>query len=184
MKIKKSEARSSAGGFIPEGMYRARVIGTKFVTKNGSGQPMTTLDCEIIEPETLTIDGAEITVAGRKFPIYLIHNVERTGWASQEQVNRFCDKLRIETGLDENGEPEYDTDQHKEYFHGREFDIILKSEEEIKRYERKPGQKQGDPILDGEGNQISNGFRITGNADDVPENCHPSLNEEIARMPY
>lgn len=184
MKIRSSEVRTNAGGFIPEGLYRARCVGTKFVEHNGSGQPMTTLDCEIIEPEKVSIDGADVIVAGRQFKLYLIHNMERTGWASQEQTMEFASKLDIQMETDENGEAVYDTDLHKEYYHGREFDIVLSCEEEVKRRERKPGQKVGDPILDGEGKEISMGWRISANPSDVPENCHPSLNEEIAQQPY
>jgi len=184
MKISKANTATNAGGYIPEGLYRARCLGTKFTEKNSSGKPMKTLDCEVIDPEAVTIDGREVRVAGRKFQLFLIHNVERTGWASQEQVFRFCDKLGIELPLDENGEPDYETDDHKEYFHGMEFDIVLKAEEDIKRYERKAGQKVGDPILDGEGKQISAGWRITANPDDVLDNCHPTKNEELAAQPY
>lgn len=184
MKISKAETATNAGGYISEGLYRARVLGTKSVPKNSSGKPMTTLSCEIIDPEAITVNGENVRVAGRQFQLYLIHNVERTGWASQEQVLRFADKLKVELGTDENGEPEYDTDLHKEYFHGMEFDIVLRAEEDVKRYAPKPGQKQGDPILDGEGKQISSGWRITANPDDVPENCSPRKNEEIAAQPY
>jgi len=184
MKYTTETIRSNAGGYIPEGLYRARCIGTKFTPRNGSGQRMTTLDCEIIEPETLEINGKEVTVAGRKFPIYLIHNPEKTGWASQEQVMNFCKKLNIDLGSDENGEPVYDDDLHKEYFHGMEFDIVLKAEEQIKRYQKKPGEKVGAPILDGEGKEISSGWQITTNPDDVLDNCKPTKNEEIAAQPY
>lgn len=184
MKISSANIRTNAGGFIPEGLYRARCVSSKFTPKNSSGQPMTTLDCEIIEPESLDINGKTVIVAGRKFNLYLIHNVERTGWASQEQVMRFCSKLNVDLGTDDAGEPEYDTDLHKEYFHGMEFDIVLKAEEDVKRYAPEPGQRVGKPILDGEGKEISNGWRITANPDDVPDNCKAARNEEIANQPY
>src|SRR5690349_7096983 len=125
MKIASSAMATSMGGYIPEQIYRVRCLGTKFTSKNGSGQPMTTLSCEIIEPETVTVDGKDVTVAGRKFQMYLIHNVDKTGWASQEQVTEFCEKLNVELGTDEQGEPEYDTDQHKEYYYGLEWDMVL-----------------------------------------------------------
>lgn len=184
MKIASSQIRTNAGGFIPEGLYRARCIATKHTAKNSSGQRMTTLDCEVIEPESIEINGKSVIVAGRKFSMFLIHNIERTGWASQEQVMRFAKKLNVDLEVDENGDEVYDDDLHKEYYHGMEFDIVLKAEEDIKRYERQPGEKVGRPILDGEGKEISNGWRITANPDDVPDNCKPTKNEEIAAQPY
>jgi len=142
---------------------------------------MTTLSCEIIEPEKVMINNKEVNVAGRKFSLYLVHNVNKTGWGTQEQVMQTCGRLKVELGTDENGEPEYDTDLCKEYFHGLEFDIILRAKEDIKVYSS--GPEKGKPILDGEGKQISSGWRIQANLDDILEHCNPHKNEEIAAQP-
>jgi hypothetical protein len=62
-----------------------------------------------------------------------------------------------------------------------EWDMTLKAEEDIKRYTS--GENKGQPIFDGEGDEISNGFRITANASDALEHCNPHRNEEIANQP-
>lgn len=184
MKIKSSEMATNAGGWIPEMLYRVRCIGTAFTKENSSKQPMTTLKCEIIDPEKTTVDGKEVVLAGRPFQMFLIHNVSRTGWASQEQVMEFCKKLGIETGVDDRGEPEYDTDLHKEYYHGMEWDMVLSCEEQIRRHPRQPGEKEGKPILDGEGKEISMGFQVRANPSDVPENPRATKNADVAAQPY
>lgn len=156
---------------IPTELYRGRVIGTK-EGKSSGGHPMTTLTCEIIAPETVVIDDKEYKIAGRQFMLWLMH-VPSEQWG-QGKVFSFMDKLGLDCGED------YDTTKHKEYFLGMEFDIILSSEEDIKRMAPKPGQKLGDPIRDGEGNPISLGYRITTDLDNVPVHCRPTRTE----LPY
>lgn len=160
---------------LPRNRYRVRIVGTSF-GKSSGGHDMTTLKCEIIEPEFIMVDGKEAPIAGRKFSAWLMH-VPDEPWG-QSRVFEFCDKLGVDVGDD------YDTGLHKEYFHGMEFDWILSSKEDIKRQERKPGQKVGDPILDGEGKEISNGWSVTAQLDDVPAKCNPVKNPDIAEQPY
>jgi len=180
MKISKTDTIMGGGKFeLPKGCYRARVTGTSF-GKSNSGNPMTTLNAEIVEPESITIDGADQRIAGMSFKLYLVHVPSLVGKqteSSQSQVFRFMDKLKVEY----DGE-EYDTDAHAEYFLGMEFDIILSSEEAIKRLpaDKSKGEKIGAPILDGEGKEISDGWRINANISDVLENCRPSR----AEVPY
>ncbi len=185
MEFDRDQEMSGGKGYIPTQTYRVRCIGTK-LSKSSSNFPMTTLDCEIIEPETLTLSGTEVTVAGRTFQLYLIHNPGKVGWASQDQVFEFCEKIAADLPVNpETSRPRYKTEDHRAYYLGREFDIVLQSEEQIKRLPPKPGQKfgQGDPVLDGEGKPISLGYRITANPDDVPANCHPGVNEQVANQP-
>lgn len=86
----------------------------------------------------------------------------------QAKVFTFMDKLGIDYG------DGYDTDLHEAYFKGMEFDIVLDSEEDVMRKPKQPGQKEGDPILDGEGNQITNGWIIRGDIANVPDKCRPN----------
>lgn len=165
------------GGYIPEQVYRVRCVDTKFSASNNSGRPMTTLSCEIIEPETVEVEGTPTTVAGRPFSLFLIHNTEKSGWGTQGEVLEFCAKLGIEFA-----EGFYDTDEHETYFKGMEFDIILRAKEEVKRYTA--GTMRGEPLLDGEGNQIKSEMRINARPSDLLENCHPWRNEAIASNPY
>lgn len=183
MFIKRSETKSSQGGLVPEMTYRVRCLGTKFKSKNSSGNPMTTLNCEIIQPEEIEINGKPVTMAGKDFALFLTHNFDKDGWGSQEEVLDFCRKLGVQLSIDpDSGEEGYDCSKADEYFKGMEWDMILRSKEDVKRYQT--GPNQGQPILDGEGKEISAGQRINARPSDVLENCHPSRNEEIAARPF
>ena len=191
---KLTAAESKQGGFggrVPKGLYRVRCIGTK-CGKSQKGNLMTTLTLEIISPESVEIDGVPSVVAGQQGNMYLTHVPNET-WG-QAQVYPLCKKLGVELPEVDDGMGgktlEYDTDLHKEYFHGREFDTVLNSTEEVARYEltdedRAQGKKMGDTIKDGEGNEIKRGWRLNMiSPQDVPEFCNPELNQEIASQPY
>lgn len=170
-KYSKSDSVQGGKCQVPKQLYRARVTGTKF-GKSGKGHDMTTLTCEIIDPEAIELNGETLRIAGRQFNLWLLHVPNET-WG-QARVFDFMERL----GIDHGGE--YDTDLHKEYFLGMEFDIVLDSEEDVKRYEKQPGEKEGKPILDGEGNPISDGYRILAQVDSVPTKCRPVKNDSIA----
>jgi hypothetical protein len=187
MLINEDQVVTNEGGYIPEQTYRVRIINTKFDMRSSQKKaPMTTLQFEVIEPESGIVNGKEVTFAGRKGNIFLIHDVNKGGWASQEQVQEFCEKLGIDLTGD-NGKKSYDTDKHAEYFKGKEFDIPLSCREQKKVYSQdnpQTGKKKGEPILDAEGGEISLGYQIQANPSDVPENPRVSTNEVIASQPY
>lgn len=172
MKISNTDVVESGRNAI-NGLVRARIWDTES-KPNDKGYQMTRLKCEIIEPETMVDPdtGKDMTIAGRKFDIWLLHNPAET-WG-QSRVLEFCQKLNIDTG------DTYDTDLHKEMFLGMEFDISVTSEEDFKRFPKKPGQKLGDIMKDGQGKNITNGFRINASVDAVPPLCNPVKNEAIA----
>ena len=183
MKINKSETTTNEGGYIPEGTYRIRVTDTKADMRTAQNKPpMTTLSFEIIEPETVQINGSDVVIAGRKGSIFLIHNVKKAGWKSQEEVFAFCEKLGIELPIADNGEPDYEIDDHVKYFKGLEFDLPLSCRQQVKTYAT--GPNKGQPMLDGAGKEIDLGYQIQANASDLSENCNPSRNEIIATQPY
>lgn len=183
MLIQEDQVTTNEGGYIPEGMYRVRVLDTKFDMRSDKNKaPMTTLSFEIIEPETLDINGSSVVIAGRKGSIYLIHDVTRAGWASQEQVMEFCKKLGVKLTEQDNGKVAYDTDKHVEYFKGLEFDISLDCREQVKTYNA--GPNRGKPILDANEKPISLGYQIQANPSNVPDDPRPSRNEMIAAQPY
>lgn len=170
-KYAKSDAVQGGKCQIPKDLYRARVIGTKY-GQSQKGYDMTTLSCEIIDPEAVSINGESYRITGRQFQLFLLHVPTET-WG-QAKVFEFMEKLRIDVG------DEYDTELHKEYFLGMEFDIVLDSEEDVMRQARQPGEKEGKPITDGEGKPISNGWRISGDIQNVPQNCRPAKTD----VPY
>lgn len=156
---------------LPRGIYRVRVINTKF-GKSAKGNDMTTLDCEIIEPEVINIDGRDVNIAGKKFAYYLVHNMER-GFGGQGAVFEFCDKVEVDI------EDGYDDSLHRDYFFGLEFDALLDSEEDFKRHRPEPGEKVGKVMKDGEGKPIFNGYRVIAQLQDVLAKCNPSKNYEF-----
>lgn len=174
MKYEKSATVQGGNCYIPKERYRVRCTATK-LGKSNSGLPMTTLSMEIIEPESITHDGKNYMIAGRQFSYWLMH-VQSESWG-QARVEEFCTKLGIDT------EDAYDDELHNEYFKGMEFDAVLSSEEDIKRKDRLPGQKVGDPILDGEGKPITNGWRVVAQLQDVLTHCNPVKNAVIAAQP-
>lgn len=148
----------------PTGLYRVRCLDASFTEKNkSSGNPMVTLDCEIVAPEEVEHEGVTYRVAGQKFNIRLLCSPEKIG-----QVREFMDKLQVDHG------GEFNSDEVKIYFRGCEWDMALSSTEQVKKYEPKPGQSVGDPILDGEGKPITNGWQIQAWPSDVPLNCRPN----------
>lgn len=167
-KFNKADAVVGGRCQIPKDRYRARIINEK-VGKSRSDYDMITLTGEIIAPEEIDLNGKVARIAGRQFQLFLML-VPGESWGL-DQVCTFMDKLAIDYG------GEVDTGLTKEYFHGVEFDIVLDSEEDIQRKPAQPGQKEGDPILDGEGNPITNGWRIIANLNAVPEKCAPSRSE-------
>lgn len=179
MKIPTGQIPQTGSVKLQPQLGRLRIIGTKFEASNSKGNPMTTLTCEVIEPEEVAVDGKLVKVAGEKATIWLIHNPEKD-WGGQGMVETFCRKLNVDL------DGSYDTELHKEYFKGMEFDIILSSRELIKRYPPKPGQsrEEADPILDANGKVISSGWQIQANLSDVPDNCRPSRNEAVANQPF
>jgi hypothetical protein len=183
MRINEEQVTTNEGGYIPEQVYRVRVLNTKFDMRSSQNKPpMTTLSLEVIEPETADINGKEVIIAGRKFPMYLVHDVTKAGWGSQDQVMEFCGKLQIELPVGDNGKPEYETDDHARYFKGLEFDIPLSCKQQVKLYGS--GPDKGKPMLDASGKQIDLGYQIQANPSDLPDDPRPSKNEIIAAQPY
>lgn len=176
MKISKSDVVMSNRIELPLQVYRARVTGTE-TGKSSAGNLMTTLKCEIIEPESVDVNGQNYKIGGKTFNLYLVHTpglVGKQTQSSQSQVLELCDKLGLDIGED------YDTDLHKEYYLGQTFDIILHSEEAFKRFPKKPGEKVGEIMKDGEGNPISNGFVLQAGLSDIPPHCRAERMEGMA----
>ena len=192
MLLNKSDSKIENKCWIPSQPYRVRVIGTKFDKANSKGSPMTTLDSEIIAPERIVDnEGVEQNIAGRNVPLYLIHNQTLSGnqrESGQAQVFKFMSKLGLEGLLESNddGDLQYDTDKHREYFLGMEFDIALKCEQDFKRNKpnKELGERYGAVMKDSEGNPVTDGWKVGAFISDTIENCNPTRNEAVANAAY
>ena len=164
MQISRTDAVMSGNCKTPKGLYRIRCIQVSFTEKNkSSGNPMTDLTCEIVKPEEVIEGDVTYKVAGQRLHVRLIHKPD-----SAEANFQFMDKLKIDH------QNNYDSRLADAYFRGTEFDIALSSTEQIKRYDPVAGEKVGKPILDGEGQEITNGWQIQAWPSDVPLNCNPN----------
>lgn len=168
--------------FIPTQTYRVCVVKTK-LGESQKKNAMTTLTCEIIEPEEVEHEGNLVKITGETFQLYLVHVDNLVGkqkQSSQASVWEFCDKTGVTELMekDDDGTPLYIEENHEEYYLGLEFDMPLSSKERTKRMRATPEQKAkglpGDPILDGEGKQQTEGWQIEASMQDVPPNCRPS----------
>lgn len=159
---------------IPTALYRVRCNKSKF-GKSNSDNEMTTLSCEIVAPESINVNGIDYSIAGRDFQLFLMHVPDKS-WG-QAQVFEFCEKLGIDLA------DGYDTELHEQYFVGLEWDMILSSEEIIKRMPKQQGEKEGAPILDGLGNKISAGWQVRANLGDVPQHANPTR-VDMGNRPY
>ncbi len=192
MLLNKTDCKVENKCRIPEGTYRARVIGTKFDKTNSKGNPMTTLECEIISPEIINDEsGQEQNIAGRPFNLYLSHVLTISGnqrQSGQAQVFQFMGKLGLNEMLEGNEESglQYDTDKHREYFLGMEFDIALKCEQDYKRAkaDRAAGERVGKILTDSNGEKLTDGWKINAFVSDVLEQCNPERNDAIANAAY
>ena len=151
--------------FLPTRTYRVRINQTEKKT-SGAGYNMIAMKMEIIHPEAVDVEGKAVTVAGRKFTGHLML-VPGQAWGTREY--EFCDKLGIQLEKDDEGVDIFDDTRHAEYFRGVEFDTELSSTETFKTYPKQPGEKEGKPILDGEGNKISRGFMTQFDVSRIPD---------------
>lgn len=174
--------------FLPTQTYRVCVTKSE-LGKSRKGNPMITLTAEIIEPETVEHEGKEVRISGQTFQAWLTlvpYLVGKQRESNMAQVWKFCDKVGVTDmcELDEDGNPSFEPDRHEEYFKGLEFDIPLSSSERIKRAKQTDEQKAkgelGTALLDGEGNEIKDGWQIEARLEDVPPNCRPSRRESVA----
>ena len=60
--------------FPSDSCFKNRIIGAKFAPAN-SGNPMITLELEVVEPQTYTVGDKEVNIAGVKAKMYFITKV-------------------------------------------------------------------------------------------------------------
>ena len=155
---------------LPQGTYIARVLkfdhqGPNSAKYKEKGYEMTTLTCEIVQPDKVTLpDGTEARSAGRRFNFWLMWNSEES-WGTGRNITAIAKMLGI--SKDEVNINTDDPESLKLVFGNRHFQVILSSEENIKRAERQKGEKQGKPILDAFGKEIKDGWRVKAQLDDI-----------------
>ena len=146
---------------MPRGRYTVRVKDATFGPSKSSGNPMITLDCEIIEPEFVTVQGVKYPLDQVKVMYYLIlveakgHLAKIVGPPSPSLMER----LGLANEID-------DENPNTKQFEGLVFDAILSSREKLETI-KDSVTGQFVPLLDGEGKQIKRGYELNTQIDDI-----------------
>lgn len=192
-KISRTDTVFANNVFLPAQTYRVCCTKSE-LGKSRKGNPMITLTAEIIEPEVIENDGKEVRITGQTFQIWLTlvpWLVGKQRESNMAQVWKFCDKVGVTDMCElnpESGAPDFDAERHEEYFKGLEWDMPLSSVPRTKRMKQTPEQKAkgepGTPILDGEGNEIQDGWDIEARLEDTPPDPRPSRRESVAEPKF
>jgi len=159
---KRSEVvNNSFNAPLPKASYILRVLKAELTVSKSSGNPMTTLEAEIIcrgdGATVVECMGQKVNAAGRKTTYYIPYTEK-----SQTQVFEFYDKMGIHLDeLDPENPPS------PELLKSLTFEAILSAEPDIPRMAPRPGQAVGDPIKDSNGKEIIRGYRISNNLGDI-----------------
>lgn len=86
--------------FPTDSNYTNRILSAKFGPSNSSGNPMVTLECEVVQPEEVEIAGENVTIAGVNTKSYyttqVTDNEERTV-SSRKRLVDLLNNLGIDT---------------------------------------------------------------------------------------
>ena len=132
---------------LPRNRYAIRFIDEKHSPSKSTGNPMVTLEAEIVHPETIVspFTGETLEVAGSKVkPIYMsLQSKKEDGSidtkATQEAVDRYTDFMQ-KCGL-EVPEKGIDPENPVMGFKGKVVDAILDAEEFVQRATPTPEQR-------------------------------------------
>lgn len=148
---------------LPRNRYAIRFLDEKFAPNN-NGNPMVTLNAEIVSPEVITspFTGEKLEIAGAKIkPTYSTVGIKGEDGKfiekdCKEAVTRYAE-LMTKCGLTVPDEG-IDYENPPMGFKGKVVDVILDSEEFIQRAtptpEQRAGGKPGDVILGQDGKEI------------------------------
>jgi len=165
---------------LPYDRYRLKVREATFGPSKSSGNPMTTLICEIIAPETIeSADGKTFAVAGKEVRYYLPYTDSMLGRCA-EMLRKLEVLDKDFSYLDSEGNEQiahinsqqFDTDNVPTApFKNLSFDAILWSQEKVKRRMPSPEQRAkgqlGDPLLDENGKEIKLGWETVATLDNI-----------------
>lgn len=150
---------------LPRNQYTIRFTDEKNSPSKSTGNPMVTLEAEIVFPETIVspFTGETLEIAGAKIkPIYMslqVKDLETSAidtTKTQQAIDRYTDFMK-KCGLDI---PEEGIDNENPVmgFKGKVVDVILDSEEFVQRAtptpEQKAAGKPGDEIKGQDGKPI------------------------------
>lgn len=135
---------------LPKKRYTLLCKSEKFGISKGSKQPMITREWELIAPEKITIDGAEVLVAGTEFTQYLPlggnANADKGLTAEQATANAVDRYLKEQAKLGLDGES-VDTENPSLGAEGKVVEAICNSREVS------PKEADGTPIYDPQTNK-------------------------------
>lgn len=138
---------------LPTDNYLVRVIEEAFGPSKSSGNPMITLSCEIISPETVSIAGEDYNVAGTKIqPSYFTTKTMKNGEVDVEKTE--YNKVRLDELTTQFKMPAItDPENPALGFKGKVVWAIVKSEAKAKtktptQEQLEAGEKVGDVIID------------------------------------
>lgn len=149
---------------LPRNRYAIRCVSEEF-KPSSKGNPMIEREWEIVAPESVTISGKEVEIAGQTgimqyCTILVQEDGKRDDSKSDAALDRFLTERR-NLGLPAD---EIDDENPPLDMEGKVVDAILSSDEYVSRLDPTPeqlakGQKYGDPIKDAEGHEVKN-YRI------------------------
>lgn len=133
-----------------------RINKAKFAP-SGKGDPMLTLECEIVHPNEITVDGQKYVLDSQGFTLYPILKDERKGKMPQSFLATALD-FNERLGLPR----EFDTDTLAEkassIYEGIVFEILLSSQEDV-RQRKNPDTGEYEAIKDDNGKPMTRGFK-------------------------
>ena len=152
--MKKSDAIQSGNVQLPYNRYTLRIKDANYGLSKSSGNPMFTLDCEIVSPQTVELaDGKVGAIDGIRITHYL--SITEKSMANYLET---CKRLGVPDQLPDGDFDAASLQLDKTPFVGVQFDAICSSQERELRQRPKPGQRVGDPIVDSEGKPIKSGW--------------------------
>lgn len=159
--IPRSEVvKSGATCELPRDRYTLRVLKHTFGLSKSSGEPMTTVETEILKDSQ---GNSEITVNGINYNIASLKVVYYISYSEKNMGNVYDLFERLGNPVEEINRSNPDT----KFLNGLVFDAVLSSKRRIARKAPQPGEKEGQPILDSEGKEVSTGFEVSNNLGDI-----------------
>ena len=140
--------------------FALRVLKETFSASKSSGNPMITTEFEIVAPETTSVNGESVNVAGVKITHYTTVKVkaEDGSWDKEASDKAFSRLVGYYKALGVEVPTEIDDENPPMLGEGKIVDALVLSDETVARKQATPEQRaarqQGDKILDGDGREI------------------------------